>query len=293
MKGEAKSDRTAEDKMEAVGRYSSVTRCVQGSCAYASISTLEQQPWISHGFSTRMGGVSEGCYASMNLSFTKGDDPEKVRENYRRMADMLGMDMERMTLSFQTHTTNVRLVTEEDAGKGIVKERDYTDVDGLITNIPGTTLVTFYADCVPLYFVDPVHHAIGLSHSGWRGTVHRMGRVTLKAMKEAFGTKTEDVICAIGPSICQSCFEVGGEVIEEFQKEFDPSYWKELFYVKENGKYQLDLWKANEIVLLEAGIQKEKLQITDICTRCNPEYLFSHRIMGNERGNLAAFLGIR
>ena len=96
---------------------------------------------------------------------------------------MLGMDMERMTLSFQTHTTNVRLVTEEDAGKGIVKERDYTDVDGLITNIPGITLVTFYADCVPLYFVDPVHHAIGLSHSGWRGTVHRMGRVTLKTMK--------------------------------------------------------------------------------------------------------------
>ena len=206
---------------------------------------------------------------------------------------MLGMDMERMTLSYQTHTTNVRLVTEEDAGKGIVKERDYTDVDGLITNIPGITLVTFYADCVPLYFVDPVHHAIGLSHSGWRGTVHRMGRVTLKTMKEAFGTKPEDVICAIGPSICQSCFEVGGEVIEEFQKEFDPFYWKELFYAKENGKYQLDLWKANEIVLLEAGIQKEKLQITDICTRCNPEYLFSHRIMGNERGNLAAFLGIR
>ena len=265
----------------------------KGAVHMLQLPLLEQQSWISHGFSTRMGGVSEGCYASMNLSFTKGDDPEKVRENYRRMADMLGMDMERMTLSFQTHTTNVRLVTEEDAGKGIVKERDYTDVDGLITNIPGITLVTFYADCVPLYFVDPVHHAIGLSHSGWRGTVHRMGRVTLKAMKEAFGTKPEDVICAIGPSICQSCFEVGGEVIEEFQKEFDLFYWKELFYAKENGKYQLDLWKANEIVLLEAGIQKEKLQITDICTRCNPEYLFSHRIMGNERGNLAAFLGIR
>ena len=265
----------------------------KGAVHMLQFPLLEQQAWISHGFSTRMGGVSEGCYASMNLSFTKGDDPEKVRENYRRMADMLGMDMERMTLSFQTHTTNVRLVTEEDAGKGIVKERDYTDVDGLITNIPGITLVTFYADCVPLYFVDPVHHAIGLSHSGWRGTVHRMGRVTLKAMKEAFGTKPEDVICAIGPSICQSCFEVGGEVVEEFQKEFAPSYWKELFYAKENGKYQLDLWKANEIVLLEAGIQKEKLQITDICTRCNPEYLFSHRIMGNERGNLAAFLGIR
>ena len=112
-------------------------------------------------------------------------------ENYRRMAAVLGTDAEKMVLSYQTHTTNVRLVTEEDAGKGIVKERDYTDVDGLITNIPGITLVTFYADCVPLYFVDPVHHAIGLSHSGWRGTVHRMGRVTLpmrKPLEQTGGT---------------------------------------------------------------------------------------------------------
>ena len=270
-----------------------VKDAAKGEVHMLQFPLLEQQSWISHVFSTRMGGVSEGCYTSMNLSFTKGDDPEKVMENYRRMAEMLEMDVERMVLSFQTHTTNVRLVTEEDAGKGIVKERDYTDVDGLITNIPGITLVTFYADCVPLYFVDPVHHAIGLSHSGWRGTVHRMGQVTLKAMNQAFQTNPEDVICAIGPSICQSCFEVGGEVIEEFQKEFDSSYWEQLFYEKPNGKYQLDLWKANEIVLLEAGIQKEHLQITDICTRCNPEYLFSHRIMGNERGNLAAFLGIR
>ena len=260
---------------------------------YLSFAALEETGLVVNGFSTRLGGASKGKYATMNFAWNKGDDPADVLENYTRMAKALGVDRDRMVASQQTHTTNVRLVTEEDAGKGIVKERDYTDVDGLITNIPGITLVTFYADCVPLYFVDPVHHAIGLSHSGWRGTVHRMGRVTLKAMKETFGTKPEDVICAIGPSICQSCFEVGGEVVEEFQKEFDPFYWKELFYAKENGKYQLDLWKANEIVLLEAGIQKEKLQITDICTRCNPEYLFSHRIMGNERGNLAAFLGIR
>ena len=260
---------------------------------YLEYPMLRETGIIRHGFSTRLGGVSEGCWASMNLSFERGDRPEAVMENFRRIGAELGVRCEDMVLSQQTHTANVRVVTGADRGKGITRERDYTDVDGLITNEPGICLVTSFADCVPLYFVDPVHHAIGLSHSGWRGTVHRMGRVTLKTMKEAFGTKPEDVICAIGPSICQSCFEVGGEVIEEFQKEFDPFYWKELFYAKENGKYQLDLWKANEIVLLEAGIQKEKLQITDICTRCNPEYLFSHRIMGNERGNLAAFLGIR
>lgn len=254
---------------------------------------FEEQSWLSHGFSTRMGGVSQGKYASMNLSFTKGDDRERVLENYQRMADMLGAERDRMVLSFQTHTTNVRRVTEQDAGKGIVKERDYTDVDGLITDVPGISLVTFYADCVPLYFADPVHHAIGLSHSGWRGTVNRMGEKTLKEMEHQFGTRAEEVLCAIGPSICQTCFEVGKEVVEAFQEKFDSVYWKELFYEKPNGKYQLDLWKANEIVLLEAGVKPEHIQVTDICTHCNPDYLFSHRTMGNERGNLAAFLMIR
>ena len=168
---------------------------------------LTQSQLVAHGFSTRMGGVSEGKFSTMNFTFTRGDNPDHVMENYNRIARALGVDKDRMVLSYQTHTANVRLVTEEDAGKGIWKERDYKDVDGLITNVPGITLVTFYADCVPLYFVDPVHKAIGLSHSGWRGTVRRMGAVTLKAMEKAFGTKAEEVLCCIGPSICQDCFE--------------------------------------------------------------------------------------
>ncbi|MCI8661758.1 MAG: peptidoglycan editing factor PgeF [Hungatella sp.] len=261
--------------------------------SYLTFPLLEEAGIVSHGFSTRIGGVSQGKYSTMNFTFTRGDNPEHVMENYRRMARALGVDETRMVLSWQTHTTNVRKVTEEDAGKGIVKERDYGQVDGLITDVPGITLVTFYADCVPLYFVDPVHKAIGLSHSGWRGTVRRMGQVTLSAMKEHYGTQPEDVLCCIGPSICQDCFEVGEEVILEFQKEFDKSHWTELFYKKDNGKYQLDLWKANEIILGEAGVRKEHIQVTDICTHCNPEYLFSHRTCGNERGNLAAFLSLR
>lgn len=248
---------------------------------------------VSHGFSTRIGGVSEGKFATMNFTFTRGDNPEHVMENYHRIAQVLEVDVNRMVLSYQTHTTNVRVITEEDAGKGIIKERDYRDVDGLITNVPGITLVTFYADCVPLYFYDPVHHAIGLSHSGWRGTVRRMGQVTLDAMRKNYGTRPEAVLCCIGPSICQDCFEVGCEVVEEFQKEFGEEYWPELFYRKDNGKYQLDLWKANEVILKEAGVKKEHIQITDICTHCNPQYLFSHRTFGTERGNLAAFLCLK
>lgn len=266
---------------------------VKSGVPYLTFPILDDTGLVVNGFSTKEGGVSEGKFATMNFTFTRGDNPDHVMENYRRMAAALGVDEKRMVLSYQTHTTNVRMITEEDAGKGIVRERDYMDVDGLITNVPGITLVTFYADCVPLYLLDPVHKAIGLSHSGWRGTVNRMGRVTVQAMSEAYGSKPEDLIACIGPSICQDCYEVGGEVAEKFREAFDKKDWPELLEEKEHGKYQLNLWRANEIIFLEAGIRQERLQITDICTHCNPKHLFSHRTCGNERGNLAAFLCLK
>lgn len=254
---------------------------------------LSRPGMVRHGFSTRLGGVSEGKFSTMNLTFTRGDNPEHVRENYRRIADALEVEDGKMVLSWQTHTTNVRVVKEEDAGKGIDRERDYKDVDGLVTNVPGITLVTFYADCVPLYILDPVHSAIGLSHSGWRGTLHRMGGETLEVMNREYGTRPEDVIVCIGPSICQDCFEVGEEVVREFARVFQIPDLPGLYYRKENGKYQLNLWRANEIVFREAGVLSENIHVTDICTRCNPQLLFSHRAMGTERGNLAAFLCLK
>ncbi len=268
-----------------------VYKTVEG-VPFLSFPILEKTGLVKQGFSTKMGGVSQGKYATMNFTFTRGDNPDHVHENYRRMAKALGVDPEKMVLSYQTHTTNVKRVTESDAGKGITKEREYKDVDGLITNVSGITLVTFYADCVPLYFLDPVHKAIGLSHSGWRGTVKRMGDVTVKKMGESFGTRPEDLIACIGPSICRTCYEVGNDVAEAFRKSFEETYWKDILTEKENGKFLLDLWRANEIVLLEAGLRKENIQITDICTHCNSDYLFSHRTTGNERGNLAAFLSL-
>lgn len=259
---------------------------------FFSFPILEKTGMVTHAFSTRLGGVSEGCYATMNFSKTRGDKEEDVTENYRRMAAALGVDMEKMVLSHQTHTTNIRTVTSQDAGKGVIRERDYQDIDGLITNVSGITLVTFYADCVPLYFLDPVHKAVGLSHSGWRGTVKRMGQKTLEAMREAYGTRSEDVIACIGPSICASCFEVGEEVAEEFRKEFIGEEQSILCKKKESGKYLVDLWEANRRVLLDAGVKTDNIAVTNVCTRCNPDLLFSHRIMGNQRGNLCAFLGL-
>lgn len=252
---------------------------------------LEQTRMVKHCFTTRQGGVSEGIFESLNLSFTRGDKKEAVEENFRRVAKALGTEYENFVFTDQTHTTNIKRVGREDAGKGLTRERGYTDIDGLITNEPGIVLSTFYADCVPLYFIDPVHRAIGLSHSGWRGTVRRMGRVTIEAMKAEFGTRPEDVICAIGPSICQSCYEVSEDVAVEFKQEF-PGKEEEILMDKGNGKYQLDLWRANELILLEAGVKPEHLAVTNICTCCNDKLLFSHRASQGKRGNLGAFLSI-
>lgn len=264
-----------------------------GKVLYLTYPLLEKTGLVKHGFSTRVGGVSEGHLSFMNLSFSRGDDESAVRENFRRMAKALDVEEDSFVFSQQTHTTNVRKVTAEDKGKGLIKPLDYTDVDGLVTNVPGLCLSTFYADCVPLFFVDPVKKAIGLSHSGWRGTVGKMGEVTLQRMKEEYGTNPVDVIAAIGPSICQDCYEVSEDVILEFKKQFAEKHWKNLFYKKENGKYQLDLWKANEIVLQEAGVLKENIAVTNLCTCCNSELLFSHRASKGKRGNLAAFMSIK
>lgn len=265
-----------------------------GGVPSLSFKALDDTGLVANAFSTRLGGASRGKFATMNFSYSRGDSAEDVLENFTRIARAMGVERDRMVVSNQTHTVNLRQVTEEDAGKGVIRDRDYRDVDGLITDVPGITLVTFYADCVPLYLLDPVNRAIGLSHSGWRGTVKRMGQVTVDAMKEAYGTRPRDLIACIGPSICQDCFEVGEEVVDEFKKVFDPMHWDNLFCQgRMPGKYQMDLWKANEIIFREAGIRPDHIHTTNICTMCNSGYLFSHRKVGEERGNLAAFLGLR
>lgn len=270
-----------------------IFREVTGEIPFLSYPLLEQTGIVKHCFSTRLGGISEGCFSSMNLGFHRGDSEENVKENYRRIGKAIGVACEDMVLSRQTHTTNVRVVTEEDRGSGVVRPRNYTDVDGLITNIPGICLVTSYADCVPLYFVDPVKKAIGLSHSGWRGTVGRMGQVTIEKMTAEFGCDPADLIATIGPSICQDCYEVSEDVIIRFQEAFSEEVWTELFYQKPNGKYQLNLWRANEQILLESGVRRGNIAVTNVCTHCNSDILYSHRTMGDERGNLCAFLALR
>ena len=259
---------------------------------YIQFKNLSATDIVKHGFSTRKGGVSTGIFSSMNLNFKRGDDPDAVLENYHRMAAALNMRVEDMVLSDQTHTTNVRVITEEDRGKGILKPQDYSDVDGMITNVPGIVLVTSYADCVPLYFVDPVRKAIGLSHSGWKGTVGHIGQKTVWKMHEVYGSEPKDIVAAIVPSICQSCYEVSDDVAEAFRANFTADEAADILLDKGNGKYQLDLWKANWYVLTDAGILPEHLSVTDLCTACHPDLLWSHRKTNGQRGGLSAFLSL-
>ncbi len=264
---------------------------------YFVFPRLEKIDFIDHLFSTRLGGVSSGCYSQMNLSYTRGDIKENVDENYMRIAECMGHghSLKDFVSTFQTHTTNVRVVTEKDRGKGPYIERDYTDVDGLVTNVPGIILSTFHADCPPIYFVDPLHRAIGLSHSGWKGTKGEIAVRTIEAMAQNYGTKPEDLVTAIGPSICGPCYEIGSDVAKKFSENYSEKELSEegILIPYPDDKYRLYLWNAIRLSLLKSGVKKENILVTDVCTKCNSDILFSHRVQHEDRGNLAAFLSIR
>lgn len=260
--------------------------------AYLTFPVFDELSFLRHSFSTRIGGVSTGEFSTMNLSFNRGDDDGNVLENYHRICDAVGYDFQKLVASAQDHHTVVRRVTSQEAGIGIWKPRDLQSVDGLITNEPGVVLVTYYADCTPLYFVDPARKAIGLSHAGWRGTVAEMGRHTVEAMTAAFGTDPQDLLVAIGPSIGQCCYEVDDPVAAAVGR---LSYIRpsDVLEPKENGRYQLNLWALNRQIIAHAGVPLEQIHIGGVCTRCNSDLLFSHRVMGARRGGLAAMLSIR
>ena len=260
---------------------------------YFSFPVLTEIPFIRHGFSTKLGGVSEGMFTSMNLGSETSpyiDEPANIEENYRRIANSIGFDVNSAVVSMQVHKTNIKLVDETDCGKGLFVPRDYDEIDGLITNKPKVTLVTKYADCVPLYFVDPVKKAIGLTHSGWRGTVSKIGKITVEEMQKHFGSDPKDIIAVIGPSICVDCYEISEEVAEEFRRAFPDEMEVTILTSNGNGKYQCNLWEANRCVLAEAGLSPEHIHCSEVCTSCNSDLLFSHRKTQGKRGSLAAFL---
>lgn len=276
-----------------------------GKVPYLEFPPLSEIPFVIHGFSTRHGGVSTGMFSSMNLgsgSSPYKDDPANIKENFIRITDSLGLDPNSLVLSDQVHKTIIRLVDESDRGKGFNSPRDYREIDGLITNKANITLVTKYADCVPLFFVDPINKAIGLSHSGWKGTIGRIGQITVEEMGKAFGSQPQDIIAVIGPSICMDCYEVGEKVAIEFRNAFasmgqsnniSKDSLSPILKTNHRDRFQLNLWEANRRILLDAGLTGDHIHISGVCTSCNSDLLFSHRKSKGKRGSLAAFLAIK
>ena len=251
---------------------------------------------LRHGFSTRKGGVSKEHLSSLNLGFNLGDEREKVLENFRFLGSLFGAKPEDFVLTQQTHSVNVRRVGKEDRGKGIFRERNYTDVDALITNEEGVILTAFSADCVPILFYDKGHRAIASCHSGWRGTHGRILARVIEAMQREFSSKPEEIYIAIGPSICKNCYEVSEDVGEAFLEAF-PALREEtknaspIERVSEE-KFHIDLWELNRIIALEAFIPPENISISGYCTMERPDLFFSHRYSQGRRGVQGAFISL-
>lgn len=251
---------------------------------YYTIKAFDETGLCVNCFTTRRGGVSEGCFASMNLRLSGGDSKENVLENYRIIARTLGVDEHSFVLSKQVHKTDVRIVGKEDCGNGLFRENRFDSADALITAEKGVALVTFYADCVPVYFLDKVRGVIALAHSGWRGTRAEIVAKTVRCMCENFGTEPENVLCAIGPSIGRCCFEVGDEVAAEFD---------EKYVDKKGSKPHIDLQGCIADSLCRAGVRRENITVSGICTRCGCDEFYSHRATGDARGTMAAVLMLK
>lgn len=259
---------------------------------YLTYNSLSEINFINHAFSTRLGGVSVGEFTSMNMAFNRGDNPGSVTENYKRICNSAGFDFDSLTASAQDHNTFVRAVTSENKGVGIYKPRDLQSVDALITNEKGITLVTYYADCTPLFFVDTKQKAIGLAHAGWRGTVGRIGEKVVNKMTELYGTNPADIAAAIGPAISVCCYEVDKPCADNFYALSDLDSSRFVF-LKENGKYMIDLLETNRQILVAAGVKNENITVSDVCTNCNSELLWSHRATKGKRGTMSAFMCIK
>lgn len=258
---------------------------------FLTFPKIEAAKGAFHGFSTRFGGVSEGVFSTMSFSTSLGDKKEAVLENYKRFVAAIGGDFKNTVLSDQTHTANVRVVTKEDIGKGLFLERDYRDVDGLVTNERDVVLVTQYADCTPLAFYDPVRRVVAASHAGWRGTVSLIAKNTVDVMVNEFGCKREDMLCGIGPNISVCCYEVDDPVINEVKK-LEFLNFNDCYTEKGNGKYMLNLKEVNRQILINSGILAKNIDVADLCTSCLSDVFHSHRATGGKRGTLALMIGL-
>jgi YfiH family protein len=260
--------------------------CEQDGVRYYAVSFLEQTGLVRAAFTTRVGGVSTGETASMNFSTKRRDTVENVRENYRRICRAAGFSVDGLAVSIQTHETTVHEVLEGEVGRGVFDDTPSVEADGLMTNRPGVALIKHSADCVPVYLLDTANKAVALVHAGWRGTVERIAQEALRRMAEVYGTRPQDCLAAVGPSIGPCCFVVGEDVAERFETEF-PGWG---LVDRASGQAAGDLWRCNAKQLIEAGVPEGQIAVAGMCTACATETFYSHRKEQGRCGAMAAMM---
>jgi YfiH family protein len=239
---------------------------------------------LSVGFTSRIGGVSSSPLDSLNCALHVGDQVEDVVANRQLVAEGAGFAFDSWTCAEQVHSHSVKKVSIIDKGAGkLSRDHAFPNTDALICNESGVMLTAFFADCVPLYFIDPEHHAIGLAHAGWKGTASCIAERTIEAMNREFGSNPNTMLTAIGPSIGVCCYEVNDHVIK--QLDCDPPSQKE------NGRYMLDLKETNRQFMIRAGILPTNIEISEWCTSCNTNLFYSHRAENGQTGRMAAWIG--
>lgn len=244
---------------------------------------------ITHGFSTRKGGVSPTPWDSLNLDDRRGDDLANVQENFRRLCTALDTDVQRAVLSRQVHRSDVRRVTAVDCGKGLWQPQDYDSADALVTDVPGIPLIVFSADCNVLLLHDPVRRVIGAAHAGWRGTAAGIAAETVRVMTEDYGCDPADLRAAIGPAIGPCCFETDGDVPAALRDALGGAV--EPFISWNGRKYHIDLKSVNALWLQNAGVTH--IDVCPDCTYCLSDLYWSHRRTGLSRGEQAAVICLK
>jgi len=266
---------------------------------YLSVPSFEATKLVKQGTSTKLGGVSTGYFSEMNLGLYVGDADESISKNYDIFCNSLKIEPSTLVMIKQTHHTHILKATKEHCSLSLSVPDDRLDYDGVITNEPNVTLVTSYADCVPLMFLDPHKKVIGMAHAGWRGTVEKIGLKLVKTMVSEYGCEPKDILVAIGPSIGSCHFQVGLDVKEAFDNAYNHDIIDKILILKTiykdniaETRFYIDLWAANHSSLIEAGIVEGNITTTDLCTMCHQDYFFSHRGTNGKRGSMVAMMSL-
>jgi hypothetical protein len=256
---------------------------------YYIIEEFEKTALVEHAFTTKVGGVSQGDYAELNLGLHVSDRVDNILENRRLISEILGCDSRELVAGKQIHSDQIKVVSVDDKGKGALDyETAIEDTDALITDKPGVLLTSYYADCTPILILDPVKKAIGLAHAGWKGTVSKIAQKTVLKMRDVYQSNPADILVGIGPAIGQCCYQVDSRVIKPLKDNFEN--WGRLIKEDGEGQWRLNMALANQLQLEEIGVRSENIIQSGLCTCCNSELFFSYRRDQGKTGRMASMI---